>query len=107
MAENPFLPTEPWMCTRGTPSSSGNTVPKPVSSHGSSRTMVCGETFSPMGTEGPVTISDPQSTAPTRETAARAIPLSMQNASMTSCRTSPSTSLRTKTLPCLSSALFI
>ena len=38
VAENPFLPTEPWRCAFGGPSLSGNTVPAPVSETDARRT---------------------------------------------------------------------
>lgn len=107
VAENPFLPTEPCRCAFGTPFPSGNTVPAPVSSHGSSSVIVSGTTFSPIGTEGPLTMTEPLSTAPVRETDARRTPLSLQNASTASWTTSPSSRRSTNTLPCASSALLM
>lgn len=107
VAENPFLPTEPCRCAFGTPSPSGNTVPAPVNSQGSSNVRVSGTTFPSMGTVGPLTITEPLSTAPVRETVARRMPLSLQNDSTASWMTSPSSRRRTKTLPCASSALLM
>ncbi len=107
VAENPFLPTEPWRCAFGAPSLSGNTVPAPVSSQGSSSVIVSGTTFSPMGTDGPLTMTEPLSTAPVSATDARRTPLSLQNDSTASWTTSPSSRRSTNTLPCASSALLM
>ena len=104
VAEKPALPTDPCMCRTGTPSSSGNTVPVPVSSHGSSMVTMSGTILSPTGTDGPETNSEPASTPPTAVTVALRMPFSVQKLSTTSWRTSPSSRRRTNTLPSLSSA---
>lgn len=61
-------------------------------------TILSGDTLSPKGRDGPLTRTDPASTAPVNVTDALRMPFSRQNSSMVSCRISPSFILRTKAL---------
>lgn len=83
----------------GLPSSSGNTVPVPVSSKGASSVWTYGTISPSIGSVGPETNSEPGPTPPTAVITALTMPLSSQNFSMASWRTSPSVRRRTNALP--------